>query len=97
MRVLPAEWHRQRAVLMAFPHENSDWKADLQASLSPFIRIAQAIAYSQPVYILCQNRESISNLFCSTRNMSFIEIPTKIHGRGITDTFQLLKMGRLNF
>jgi agmatine deiminase len=76
MRVLPAEWHRQRAVLMAFPHENSDWKADLQASLSPFIRIAQAIAYSQPVYILCQNRESISNLFCSTRNMSFIEIPT---------------------
>jgi len=76
MRDLLPEWHKQRAVLMAFPHENSDWKANLQASLTPFIRIAQAIAYSQPVYILCQDRESISNLFCSTRNMSFIEVPT---------------------
>ncbi len=76
MRFLPAEWHKQRAILMAFPHENTDWKHYLTESLTPFIRIAQAIAYSQPVYILCKNREDISSLFCSTRNMSFIEIPT---------------------
>ncbi len=76
MRVLPAEWHKQRAILMSFPHENTDWKYNLTESLTPFIRIAQAIAYSQPVYILCKDREAISSLFCSTRNMSFIEIPT---------------------
>ena len=75
-RILPAEWHKQRAVLMAFPHKNTDWNSDLKSALVPFIRIAQAIAYKTPVYIICDNREDISSLFCSTRNMSFIEIPT---------------------
>ncbi len=75
-RVLPAEWQKQRAVLMAFPHKNTDWNSDLNSALVPFIRIAQAIAYKTPVYIICDNRDDISSLFCSTRNMSFIEIPT---------------------
>ncbi len=76
MRYLPAEWYKQRAILMAFPHENTDWADDLTASLTPFIRIAQAIAYATPVYVLCDNKDKISSMFCSTRNMSFIEIPT---------------------
>lgn len=81
MRRMPAEWEKQRAVLMSFPHEETDWhntdnEADLEASLSPFIRIAQAIAYAQPVYIICKDKNRISSMFCSTRNMTFIEIPT---------------------
>ncbi len=76
MRRMPAEWERQRAVLISFPHEETDWADDLEASLSPFIRIAQAIAYAQPVYIICKDKTKISNMFCSTRNMTFIEIPT---------------------
>jgi len=76
MRIFPAEWHKQRAVLMAFPHKNSDWNNDLNSALVPFIRIAQAIAYKTPVYIVCERRDDISSHFCSTRNMSFIEIPT---------------------
>ena len=80
-RVMPAEWEKQRAVLLSFPHEETDWHnvdkpADLEASLSPFIRIAQAIAYGEAVYIICKEKEKISNMFCSTRNMTFIEIPT---------------------
>ncbi|WP_415407265.1 agmatine deiminase family protein [Sulfurovum sp. CS9] len=78
---MPAEWEKQRTVLMSFPHEETDWhntdnEADLEASLSPFIRIAQAIAYAQPVYIICKDKNNISSMFCSTRNMTFIEIPT---------------------
>ncbi len=76
MRRFPAEWEKQRAVLMAFPHPNSDWADDLKGALVPFIRIAQAIAYKEPVYIICDDREAIAGLFCSTHNMSFIEIPT---------------------
>ncbi len=71
-----AEWQKQRAVLMSFPHKNSDWASNLNEALIPFIRIAQAIAYSTPVYIICDNRDNISNLFCNRRNMSFIEIET---------------------
>jgi len=66
---------------MSFPHEGTDWNdpddpSHLEASLSPFIRIAQAIAYGEAVYIICQNKEKISSMFCSTRNLTFIEIPT---------------------
>ena len=73
---MPAEWEKQKLVLMSFPHEETDWADDLEASLSPFIRIAQAIAYGEAVYIVCQDKEKISSMFCSTRNMTFIEIPT---------------------
>jgi len=78
---MPAEWEKQRAVLLSFPHEDTDWHnadkpAALETSLSPFIRIAQAVAYGEAVYIICKEKEKISNMFCSTRNMTFIEIPT---------------------
>jgi len=77
MRRLPAEWEKQKLVLMSFPHEETDWADDdLEAALSPFIRIAQAIAYGEAVYIICKDKEKISSMFCSTRNMTFIEIPT---------------------
>jgi agmatine deiminase len=77
MRVMPAEWEKQQCVLMSFPHEETDWAAgNLNEALSVFIRIAQAIAYSQAVYIICKDKEEISSMFCSTRNMTFIEIAT---------------------
>jgi len=76
MRRLRAEWEEQKVVLMSFPHSETDWKKDLKGALSPFIRIAQAIAYSQSVYIICRDKKEIKELFCSTENLSFIEIPT---------------------
>ena len=80
-KVMPAEWEKQRVVLLSFPHEETDWHvpsdpSQLEASLSPFIRIAQAIAYGESVYILCKDKKKISNMFCSTHNMTFIELPT---------------------
>ncbi|WP_457607664.1 agmatine deiminase family protein [Nitratifractor sp.] len=78
MRRLRAEWEPQSLILMAFPHEETDWarEGDLQKAYTPFIRIAQAIAYSQTVYILCRSAAAIRDLFCSTSNMVFIEIST---------------------
>ena len=77
MRIMPAEWEKQQCVLMSFPHEETDWaEGDLNEALSPFIRIAQAIAYKEAVYIICKDKHTIASMFCSTRNMTFIEIPT---------------------
>ena len=78
---LPAEWERQRVVLMSFPHEDSDWNdlndpVSLVDATSVHIRIAQSIAYSEPVYILCKNKEQITKHFCNKQNMTFIEMPT---------------------
>ena len=77
MRKMVAEWGKQRCVLMSFPHEETDWaEGSLTEALTPFIRIAQAIAYGQPVYIICRDKEAISKHFCSKNNISFIQIPT---------------------
>jgi len=75
MRRLKAEWEPHKAILLAFPHEKTDWalEGNLGNTYTPFVRIAQAIAYSQPVTILCADREEISGLFCSRGNMTFIE------------------------
>lgn len=79
MKRVPAEWERQQCVLMSFPHEETDWAqsdAALKEALSPFIRIAQAIAYKEAVYIICKDKTKIASMFCSPRNLTFIEIPT---------------------
>ncbi len=76
MRRMPAEWEKQRAVLLSFPHKNSDWSDNLNSALSVFVKIAQAIAYKESVYIVCDDKQMIKDLFCSTNNMSFIELPT---------------------
>lgn len=76
MRRFAAEWEAQRAVLLSFPHKNSDWNDDLNSALSVFVRLAQAIAYKELVYIVCDDKEAIRGLFCSTDNMIFIEVPT---------------------
>jgi len=76
MKRMLAEWEEQRAVLVSFPHEDSDWADNLTSALSPFVRITQAIAYAQSVFVVCKDKAKISELFCSTTNMSFIELPT---------------------
>jgi len=76
-KTMIAEWKKQRCVLLSFPHEDTDWAdVGLKESLTPFVRIAQAISYNQLVYIICKDKEAISSLFCSKRNMIFVELPT---------------------
>jgi len=61
---------------MAFPHEGTDWaRSGLKAALTPFVRIASAIAYNEPVIILCRDAESVKSHFCDIRNITFVEIP----------------------
>ncbi len=72
----PTEWSRQSAVLMAFPHEGTDWADDLRGALSPFIRIASTVAYGQPLILLCDDAKKTKELFCDTRNITFVELPT---------------------
>lgn len=78
MKTLAAEWEQQSCILMAFPHKHTDWydgcENALKEALSVFIRIAQAIAYGEAVFILCDDKIRTASLFCSRRNLSFIEI-----------------------
>ena len=75
MKRVRAEWEKHNVVLMAFPHEETDWAEyeDWEAVTAPFVHTAQAIAYYQMVYMLCRDVAAIRPLFCSTTNIIFIE------------------------
>ncbi|WP_457597938.1 agmatine deiminase family protein [Hydrogenimonas sp.] len=72
----PTEWAKQAAVLMALPHAATDWADDLKGALRPFVRIASTIARDQPLLLVCDDAEAAKMLFCDTRNITFIELPT---------------------
>ncbi len=74
MRRLKAEWERQNVVLMALPNKNTDWvDVGLEESAGVFRKIAQAIGYSQLVYMLVDDAKEAKKHFCSTHNIIFIE------------------------
>jgi agmatine deiminase len=51
-RRLPAEWEPQDAVLLAWPHERSDWSASLTEVRRTVQAIIEAIERFQPVILI---------------------------------------------
>ncbi|MEZ5505487.1 MAG: agmatine deiminase family protein [Gammaproteobacteria bacterium] len=49
------EWAEQAAVLMAWPHESTDWQPWLAAIQQDYVALAAAIAREVPPIILCQD------------------------------------------
>ena len=48
---LPAEWADQSGVLIAWPHEGTDWAPRLDAVETTYVALASAIAAFEPVLI----------------------------------------------
>ena len=58
-RRLPAEWEPQDGVLLAWPHELSDWRDNLEAVQRVFVAITGAISRFESVLIAAPNTESV--------------------------------------
>ncbi len=54
-RRFPAEWEPQSALLVAWPHETTDWRDTLAAIEPVYVEFVTAVAAVQPVWILCQD------------------------------------------
>lgn len=54
--VLPAEWAPQDAILLTWPHAESDWRPWLDQADSTFAALAATISRYQTVIIACQDR-----------------------------------------
>ena len=61
-RILPAEWHRQSAIMLTFPHENSDWKYLLDEVETVFLAIAKAVSQFQPLIISCFDQNHLKHV-----------------------------------
>jgi agmatine/peptidylarginine deiminase len=78
----PAEWEHQDAVLMAWPHEGTDWGARLLAVQHCFAQICSAICARQ-ILLLCipdeaiaqQARGLLSDAACNLSKLHFVQLP----------------------
>lgn len=67
---LKAEWEKQRAILLSFPHANSDWASHIDEARACFVEIIKAITQFEKV-IICldtqdlQGFEFLQNEFAS--------------------------------
>lgn len=52
---LPAEWEPQAAVMLTWPHADSDWRPTLAAVEPVFVRIAAEVARREDVVIACRD------------------------------------------
>lgn len=55
---LPAEWEPQRATLLAWPPQHSDWEPRLEAIRDEYRELILAVLEFQPVWLLVQQNEA---------------------------------------
>lgn len=60
IRRLPAEWEQTDAVLMAWPHEQTDWQPILAEAEECFTNIAEAIAPFARVVVICPDIDHVA-------------------------------------
>ncbi len=61
-RYLPAEWHRQSIIQIAWPHAQTDWAYMLDEVEQCYVQLATEIAKRQPLMIICPERQRIQEL-----------------------------------
>lgn len=73
-RRLPAEWEEQSFVQLTFPHQNSDWKEDLELVTPVFIEIVTQITRFENVLLVCQDKTKTEKLFKNLEQKQFERI-----------------------
>lgn len=73
---LPAEWETDCAILMAWPHEDTDWSYMLDDAQNCCADIAQNIAKRHPVIIVAPDCGKAKEKLSDAQNIFFIEAET---------------------
>jgi agmatine/peptidylarginine deiminase len=75
----PAEWHPQSAVMLTWPHEQTDWQPVLQEVIPCFVRIAKEILRREKLLIVCASVTDVQSALGDDTDYSRIvwrEIPS---------------------
>jgi agmatine deiminase len=80
---LPAEWHSQDAILLAWPHKNTDWQPWLSEVETLYFELSTAISQYQTVLISCDPVINLTTLIqrltvsgARLDNIQLVDIPT---------------------
>lgn len=60
--MLVPEWTKQAGVLLAWPHQGTDWRAILDTIESTYAQLASYISHHETVYVLCVSVEMIPGI-----------------------------------
>jgi len=58
----PAEWASQSAVLLTFPHSDTDWKHNLDEVIPCFVAIAKEIIKREKLIVVCRSVEETKQM-----------------------------------
>ena len=81
LRTFPAEWAPQSAILISWPHAETDWADILDEVTECYVRMAYAIAAHQPLIILVVEGLDVSSLLekrlpqAVFSNITFVVVP----------------------
>lgn len=56
----PAEWHEQDAILLTWPHAQTDWADQLDQVIQVYFDIAEAVLQNQNLIISCEDSELLN-------------------------------------
>ena len=80
---LAPEWARQDAVILVWPHSNSDWRNELEAIESTYIELSRYIGRHQKLLLIAYNQthvihiqKSLANNNVTQSNIELINIQT---------------------
>jgi len=75
---LPAEWYSQSAIQLTFPHAQTDWVDNLEATMATFVQIAEVISKREKLVVVCQNKLEVEHFLsnCPKENLQFFEVPS---------------------
>lgn len=75
-RYLPAEWEPQDGILLAWPHEQTDWADILEETRTCFSQIIEAIAKYEKVIVLVEDITSFhADQYVNKHNIHLVECP----------------------
>lgn len=81
-RYLPAEWHRQEAVQLTWPHSGTDWVNTLEEVTRCYINIAREIALREKLWIVTPQPQRVRALLenelpgKALANIEYFRIPS---------------------
>jgi len=81
-KYLPSEWHEQKAVLLTWPHKDTDWAPYLNDITDMEMEIARNVTYHEDLIIATPDREAVKILLdtwlspAQMQRVSIYQMPT---------------------
>ena len=73
---IPAEWEKQEALIVVFPPQKSDWAHSINEIQKTYLEFITKIATYQTCLVVCEDKQTLSNLLPTLQNIQLIEMQT---------------------